>query len=163
MRKQQVKKIGIFLGCLLLPACWPGQQEKERTNGNNLVVINVLDQGSYNDCHIKGSVNVTLDTIEQFAATLDKSAEVVVYCSNYLCSTSEYVAKKLKSLGCNQVYVYEGGVAEWYQKGLPVEGPSKAPYLKKEVNKPVSQHGEISAINVQDLAQKMKISITCAQ
>ncbi len=162
MRKQQAKKIGIFIGCMLLPGCWGGRQEPEQAN-NNLVVVNVLDQDFYNDCHIKGSVNVTLDAVEQFATTLDRNAEIVVYCSNYQCATSEYVAKKLKSLGYNRVYVYEGGVAEWYQKGLPVVGPSKATYLAKQVSGSVSQRGEIPAINAEDLAKKMKISMTFAQ
>jgi len=161
MQKQQVKKIGIFIGCMLLPGCWSGRQELEQANDNNLVVINVLDQDSYNDCHIKGSVNVTLDAIEQFATSLDKNTEIVVYCSNYQCSTSEYVAKKLKALGHSRVYVYEGGIAEWYQKGLPVEGPSKIGYLAKRVSKPVLQQGEILAINVKDLAHKMKIHMAC--
>jgi len=161
MQKQQAKKIGIFIGCMLLPGCWSGWQEPEQANDNNLVVINVLDQDFYNDCHIKGSVNVTLDAIEQFSTTLDKNTEIVVYCSNYQCSTSEYAAKKLKSLGHNGVYVYEGGIAEWYQKGLPVEGPSKTAYLAKRVSEPVSQQGEIPAINVEDLAYKMKIKMVC--
>lgn len=124
-------------------------------------IINVLDQNFYNDCHIKGSVNVTLDAIEQFATILDKNTEIVVYCSNYQCLTSEYAAKKLKSLGCNRVFVYEGGIAEWYQKGLPVEGPSEIFYLTKQVGERVLQQGEIPAINVEDLVQKMKISMTC--
>jgi len=163
MQKEQAKKIGIFIGCMLLPGCWSGRQEPEQVSDNNLVVINVLDQIFYNDCHIKGSVNVTLDAIEQFVTTLDKNTEVVVYCSNYQCSTSEYVAKKLKSLGHNRVYVYEGGIAEWYQKGVPVEGPSKTAYLAKPVSQPVSQQGEIPVIKAEDLAQKMQISMTCVQ
>jgi len=162
MRKQQAKKISIFIGSMLLPGCWSGRQEPEQVKNSNLVVINVLDQNFYNDCHIKGSINVTLDTIEQFAANLDKNAEIVVYCSNYHCSTSEYVAKKLKSLGCDRVHVYEGGIAEWYQKGLPVEGPSKIAYLAKRVSGPVSQQSEIPIINAEGLAQKMKISMTRA-
>jgi len=162
MRKQKAKKIGILIGCMLLPGCWSGQKESEQAGNNNLVVVNVLDQDSYNDCHIKDSVNVTLDAIEQFATTFDKNAEIVVYCSNFQCSTSEYAAKKLKSFGYNRVYVYEGGIAEWYQKGLPVVGPSKAAYLTKRVNEPIAQQGEISIINAKNLAQKMKISVTCA-
>jgi len=162
MCKQQAKKIAIFIGCMLLPGCWSRWQEPEQVKDNNLVVINVLDQDFYNDCHIKGSVNVALDAIEQFSATLGKNTEIVVYCSNYQCSTSEYAAKKLKLLGYNHVYVYEGGIAEWYQKGLPVEGPSKISYLTKRVSGPVLQEGEISTINAKDLAQKMKVNMTCA-
>lgn len=155
--KNQVKKIGIFIGCLLLSGCWYKQKKIDQIQDGSLVVLNVLGQEYYTDCHIKGSINVAFDSVEQFARTLNQNAEIVVYCSNYQCTTSTYVAKKLKSLGYNQVYVYEGGMAEWYQRGLPVEGPSKASYLTKLVKKPTIQQNDILSINIENLAQKMGI------
>jgi rhodanese-related sulfurtransferase len=155
--QKQLKQISIFFGCILLSACWSGQQ-KEQNLDDNLMIVNVLDKDSFNDCHIKGSINIMLDGLEEFAAKIDKSREVVVYCSNYLCSTSEFAAKKLKSFGCKHVYVYEAGLAEWYQKGLPVEGPSKASYLKKQVGKPILQSNELLVLSTEDLVQKMKLT-----
>jgi len=154
--KKQLEKVAIFLFCVMLPACWFGQQ-KEKSINSNLVIINVLDEDSFKDCHIKGSINVTIDELDKFAVGLDKSKEIVVYCSNYLCSSSEFAAKKLKSLGCEHVYVYEAGLAEWYQKGLPVEGPATASYLTKQTNKAVLQSSEL-IISTESLAQKMKLT-----
>ena len=55
--------------------------------------------------------------------------------------------------------VYEAGIAEWYQQGLPVEGEQKKAYLKKTCRK-LSQDNstEIPVISTSELAQKMKLS-----
>src|SRR5579871_1320547 len=133
---QSVLMVALLIG---LPACWPCSCTKEATeqqapaSKSDLVVINVLDKELYEDCHIKGSVNVALDQLEHFAAGLDKEkAEVVVYCSNYQCSASETAARKLQELGVKNVAVYEGGMAEWYQQNRAHEGacsPEKSAYL----------------------------------
>ncbi len=148
----------IVLLCMLLPACWPTATAEKKLSG--VVVVNVLNKKFYNDCHIKDSVHVELDQLEQWATEkVAADAELVFYCSNYMCSTSEYAAKKLKALGFKYVAVYEGGTAEWYQQGLPVEGPSKQAYLKKSMTPVAEQSGSaIPSITAQELAQKMGIA-----
>lgn len=149
MRKSSILIIGILMG---LPGCW---QKIEKREG--LVVVNVLDKELYDDCHIKGSINIPFEMIEEQAALIDKNAEIVIYCSNYQCSTSEYAARKLRSQGFTNVSVYEGGTAEWFQEGLPVEGPHRQAYLVKP-NRQLSREeyaGAIPIITAQDLAFKM--------
>lgn len=148
---------------IALPACWPCSCTKESTEQqakkSDLVVINVLDKELYEDCHIKGSVNVALDQLEQFAAGLDKeNAEIVVYCSNYQCSASETAAKKLQELGCKHVAVYEGGMAEWHQQNRAHEGactPEKSAYLATKVERPQVEHKDITVIDADTLEQKI--------
>lgn len=125
-----------------------------------LVVVNVLDEKLYDDCHIKGSVQLPINKINSFVQRHHKDSEIVVYCSNYKCSTSEYVGKKFLEKGFTNVSIYEGGTAEWYQKGLPVVGPSKSAYLAKVVEEPERKpEGEIKVITAQQLAQKMSVSM----
>ena len=51
-------------------------------------------------------------------------------------------AQKLKEMGFENVWAYEGGTAEWYQMGLkaegkyPVEGTCQASYLSAANEKP---------------------------
>lgn len=138
---------------LLLAGCG---QEKQQAPKTGLIVVNVLDQDLYNDCHIKDSISIPFESIEQGARDIDKNAEVVLYCSNYMCSTSEYAGKKLRELGFTNVRVYEGGTAEWFQKGLPVEGPSQKSYLSKEVgNFGADSANSIPTISASELAEKM--------
>lgn len=130
-----------------------------RIEKKEFVVINVLDKSLYDDCHIKGSVHVPFNEIEKHAASLDKNAEIIIYCSNYMCASSNYAAKKLRDLGFTKVSVYEGGIAEWYQKGLPVEGPGMQPYLKNVLQKSTDEiKTDISVITAESLAQKLGIA-----
>ncbi|MEX0849710.1 MAG: rhodanese-like domain-containing protein [Candidatus Dependentiae bacterium] len=138
---------------LLLPGCF-GEQKKE-----GLFVINVLDADYFNDCHIKDSINVSVDGLDKFVANLDKDkSELVIYCSNYMCTASGFGAKKLQDMGFSNVWAYEAGMAEWHQKGLPVEGKCTKPYLKKIIDKKeLEESSKIRIISTDELARKMKL------
>lgn len=148
----------VALGALLvLPGCWLWDQNTaESKKSGSLVVINVLDKDLYNDCHIKGSIQVSYEDIESYARKLDKNTQVVTYCSNYMCTGSGEAYRMFKQLGFAQVWAYEAGMAEWCQKSLPVEGPCKSPYLKKTIEKPASDDTIEGIISTQELYEKMK-------
>jgi rhodanese-related sulfurtransferase len=147
---------------VLLPACWPFDKKDEIKAEQSLYVINVLDKDSYEDCRIAGSINVPFDQVENFAKNINKDAELVVYCSNYLCSSSAVAAQKLKELGFEHVYAYEGGTADWYQLGLksegkyPVEGTCQASYLLSANEKPAhTDSSSLAVISADELYEKM--------
>ena len=152
MRSSFFRYLTGMLGILLLSSCGDNSEHLAST----FMVVNVLDKELYDDCHIKDSVHVSYDKVEEFAKKLDKGTELVIYCSNYQCSTSGYVAKKLKELGFMKVSVYEGGMAEWFQEGLPVEGPHKSSYLYKPSRTIAhDESDEIPVITIQELSEKM--------
>ena len=143
-----------------LPACWPSKKKGGSEASGQLHVLNVLDPEQYNECHIPGSLNVPYDKVAEYAQSLDKNAEVVVYCSNYQCSASSQVAKQLRELGFENVAVYEGGTAEWYQRGNQVEGAvaQGAPaseYLTKVVERPADVNAEVAVISADALKEKL--------
>jgi len=121
-----------------------------------LLVINVLDPYLYDDCHIKNSINVPFEQLDAFAKELDRNTQIVLYCSNYMCTASIFGARQLKKMGFKQVWAYEGGMAEWYQKKLPTEGPATQAYLTME-NKPLAGDSAERdlVISSRDLEQKM--------
>jgi len=125
-----------------------------------LVVINVLEKDLYNDCHIQGSIQVPFEKLEQYVQrNLHKESDIVLYCSNYMCAASGQGCKKLKKLGFDKVYAYEGGTAEWYQQGMPVNGPCTASYLQKKMAPIVHDQEEgVSVISMQELARKMHVT-----
>ena len=92
-------------------------------------LVNVLDSLYYEDCHIRGSINIPLDAIENWAKNLDKNTAIVVYCASYLCPMSLTAYMKLHAMGFKNIYAYEGGMNEWYHMNVPVEGPCRQPYL----------------------------------
>jgi len=151
-RKSVIAIISIFF-LSVLPGCF-NLESKKVGKEKGLVVINVLDKKLYDDCHIPGSICVPFKDVKKYAPrNIDKDAEIVLYCSNYLCSSSGVNRKQLVDLGYKNVWVYKGGTAEWYQRGYPVDGPCTASYLKKELKKPAKK--EAYVIDIKSLKKKL--------
>jgi rhodanese-related sulfurtransferase len=127
--------------CLaLLSGCFSSGPDKEQTP--SLYLVNVLDKPFFDDCHIPSSLNVSMMDIKNVAQSWSKSADVVIYCSNYSCEASTHCCKMLQSMGFEKVWDYEEGMAGWYQAHLkdpivyPIEGEARQSYLTME-NKPL--------------------------
>ena len=154
--------VAIFLLVILVTIVWYkwSSNNSDRwafdpSTGNRLMVVNVLNADQYRDCHIKGSINVPFNDLERFAQRLAPETELVFYCSNYRCSGSGAAAKLFQSKGFKKVWAYEAGMAEWYQRGLPSEGPCKSNYLRMD-NPSVADHDEdIATISTDALRAKL--------
>lgn len=136
---------------MLLPGCWSGGTAEE----SKVKVINVLDKKFYDDAHIPGSINIPFTEVMDKAKSWPKETKVVVYCSNYACSASGTVARKLKKeLNFETVYAYEAGMAGWKQAGLPVDGPAQEAYLDAP-NQRLSdrKHADVTDISTEDLKE----------
>lgn len=147
-----------MLVVFLLPGCGGKEDHVVATKQSGLIVINVLDKDWYDDCHIKGSINVPFSELDEFVKKLDtEKAEIVLYCSNYFCTSSMYACNHLKEMGFKHVWAYEGGTAEWYQLGLPVTGPSQRAYLSKRVEPDGQTAHDECLITAKELADRLKI------
>jgi rhodanese-related sulfurtransferase len=99
-------------------------------------LINVLDAKEFQDAHIKGSINVPFSKINTFLNTIEnKEIPLIFYCSNYYCTASDAAAKIAVKKNFKTVFVYKGGMAEWYQASkenniFEYEGPAKEEYLQ---------------------------------
>lgn len=49
------------------------------------------------------------------------ASPVIVYCASASCENSREASERLVSYGYTQVFVFEGGKAEWTAAGLPLE------------------------------------------
>lgn len=146
------KVITLALSCLLIAGCGDTGTDKPR-----LVVVNVLDKALHEDCHIKGSVNVPFEDVQEYAvANWSKDTELVFYCANYKCTASGEAARQLKALGYEKVYAYEAGTAEWKKLGYPIEGACKKPYLN-DYEKPegLQEPTDITVLSSQELKKKI--------
>jgi rhodanese-related sulfurtransferase len=70
--------------------------------------------------HIPGSLHFGTDG-EAFA-NLGKDEDIVVYCSNVDCNASLLLIKKLREHGYRRLTHYRGGLIDWEDGGLPLEG-----------------------------------------
>ena len=109
-----------------------------RLDSGDMVVVNVLKKEAYDKIRIKGSVSIPRKELELGRwQELDKQKEIVVHCSSYECTASRMAADFLESKGF-RVKAYEGGMKEWAEADLPVEGSLSArQYLEERYGKPV--------------------------
>ena len=138
----QIRKNLIWLSVvsvLFLSGCfWKGT---DKTADQKLYLVNVLDTDFFEDCHIPGSLNISMMDIKKVAQDWPKDATIVFYCSNYSCQASPQCCKMLKKMGFTHTLDYEAGIAGWYQahlqdpQGYPIIGACKQPYLTME-NRP---------------------------
>jgi rhodanese-related sulfurtransferase len=143
----------VLAGCL-------GIGEKGTTSQASLLVINVLGEDLYKDAHIKGSINVPFDQIEQKSQSWNKNIPLVIYCSNYQCTASEEAAHRLAQRGFT-TYAYEGGTAEWYQhsKTNPryvIEGPSQQKYLTMVLQPIPEENKRVKTVTAEELYKMME-------
>ena len=91
---------------------------------------------------IKGSKAIPFNSpVESITENLpDKSATIIVYCSNARCSASQLLADRLIQLGYQNVWKYPGGLEEWEAKGLDVEqGKPASPASSKPPQNPAAE------------------------
>lgn len=129
--------------------------EKKPASEKKPIVINVLAPEFYNDCHIKGSINVPFNQLEHYAKSLEKNQEIIAYCANYQCPASKQATKLLGQMGFDYVYAYEGGICEWFQRKLPTEGPCSMDYLKIPILKSKESDLNVKVITAEDLFKRL--------
>lgn len=161
-------KYSIFMGCSLiifavfcLAGCW-GNASKQSDSQvleaqKHLVVINVLEPSYFQDCHIKGSINIPFEQFEEKMKAMAKQDRYVIYCSTYTCTAAPFSAGLMKDAGFEDVAVLPGGVVEWYQKGLPCQGPCTMQYLKESNEKLDDEaHAGIQIVTPEELQLQMQ-------
>lgn len=84
-------------------------------------VVNILSRQAYDNLHIKGSVWIPFDRLES-DGWMELSGKVVItYCASMDCGASVTAAQILRDHGI-EAYAYRGGIREWSDLGLAVEG-----------------------------------------
>ncbi len=97
--------------------------EQRIDRGDAITIVEALGPMYFEDAHLPGAKNLPHDRVDELAPTVlpDRSATVVVYCSNTACQNSTVAARRLVQLGYEHVYEYVEGKQDWIEAGLPVE------------------------------------------
>jgi len=88
--------------------------------GDDFKLIMALNRWAFDAKHIPGSIH--FDTPEALYASVKPDDEVVVYCSNVDCLSSVALYRDLVRRGYPNVRRYAGGLLEWEDAGLPLDG-----------------------------------------
>lgn len=99
-----------------------GREElrEEIERGVPIKLIMALNRWAFAAKHIPGSVH--FDTPEALYAAVRSDDEVVVYCSHVDCLSSVALYRDLVRRGYSNVRRYSGGLLDWEDAGLPLEG-----------------------------------------
>lgn len=154
-----IANVVVVLG---LSSCTSERLPKEISSQQHepsLVIVNVLDKEYFDDCRIKGSINVPFIELKQYAQEhWNKDiTEIIIHCSNYSCGASTEGCKMLLALGFKYVWAFEGGTAEAKFAGIPVDGPCTESYIN-DYKKPemYEQKESIPTISVEELKKKIE-------
>lgn len=87
-----------------------------------LVVLDIRTPDEFNAARLADAIMVDFYA-DDFAAqldTLDKDVPYVIYCNSG--NRSSEAVKTMEDLGFVEVYEIDGGIANWYDQGYPIEG-----------------------------------------
>lgn len=94
---------------------------------NDVIVLNVLNEDEYLKLHIQGSHHMALFQGNGvfFSAEVEKKFGrdkfFITYSADVTCAAAQNAAQALKARGLKAL-AYPGGLKEWKEAGLPVEG-----------------------------------------
>ncbi|HEX2874014.1 MAG TPA: rhodanese-like domain-containing protein [Polyangiaceae bacterium] len=85
-------------------------------------VAEILGPQYFASGHLPGAINLPLEGFAESAVRHlpNKSADIVVYCASATCQNSDIAARKLQSLGYQNVRLFRGGKAAWKDAGHPL-------------------------------------------
>lgn len=106
---------------------------RKKMRSRDVVVLNVLAEEEYLKLHIKGSFSLPLaQNRDEFAQEVEKrfgkNKNFITYSAGVICGAGPNAASALKTRGF-KVEVYMGGLQEWLESELPVEGVQSRPLI----------------------------------
>jgi rhodanese-related sulfurtransferase len=89
-------------------------------NRENIKLVMAQSDWAYANAHIPGSLHFA--TLDEGLQHLDSQDDIIVYCSGAACPLSRATARLLVRHRYRRVRHYAGGLQDWADAGLPLEG-----------------------------------------
>lgn len=118
----------LYLGPVLPPSevrtITRGELERELAAGGALKLVMCRPEREFQTRRISGSIH--FNTRAELLAGLKQDDTIVLYCTNIDCLASQVVYRLLVEHGYTNVRRYAGGLVDWEDAGLPLQGTSVA-------------------------------------
>ena len=92
------------------------------------IFIDARNVGHYQKAHIPGAISMPISNLDERLAKhlelFSVNKYVVIYCESESCDLSELLARKLVSMGIDNVFIFRGGLDAWKNARLPTESKS---------------------------------------
>ncbi|KPK03059.1 MAG: hypothetical protein AMK71_00120 [Nitrospira bacterium SG8_35_4] len=85
------------------------------------MLVDTIGNYDGNRFKIRGATTIPYPEVIDRRQELLSFNEIIIYCKHSKCVASKKVALGLTLLNIRNVKVYEGGIDEWVESGLPVE------------------------------------------
>ena len=85
------------------------------------ILVDTIGGYDGNRFRIKGAKTIPYPEVIDRRRELSGYDEIIIYCKNSGCRASKKAASGLILLNVSNVKVYEGGIDEWVESGLPVD------------------------------------------
>lgn len=86
-----------------------------------LTIIDVNSQQSWARAHLPGALNLDPSAYVESDLPHEKTASLIFYCSNPMCTKAPIAARRAKKFGYTDVRVLSAGIAGWQAAKLPTE------------------------------------------
>jgi len=88
---------------------------------DTLVLLDVRTPDEFSQARIAGAINIDFYEADfgDRLAELDRAATYVVYCRTG--NRSATAVQMMQELGFDYIYELDGGIADWYEAGYPIE------------------------------------------
>lgn len=84
-------------------------------------VFDVNASARWQAAHVPGARSLDPEQFTEGDLPADKHAQLVFYCSNFLCRKAPLAARRAKAMGYTDVRVMSAGIQGWLKEDLPVE------------------------------------------
>jgi len=88
--------------------------------GDRFRLVMALNEWAFRAKHIPGSEQ--FNTPEELLGSLTPDDDIIVYCTSVDCHASIALYHDLVARGYQNVRRYDGGLTDWEEAGLPLEG-----------------------------------------
>jgi rhodanese-related sulfurtransferase len=104
---------------------------KDLVENADALVVFPLSPIEFDNRHIKGSVNIVMEMLEQ-ELPQDKDRIIIFYCLGVKCVASWRAAEKAVELGYRNVYAFREGIPGWAAAGYPLVSVNPLPDVEVE-------------------------------
>ena len=88
----------------------------ELIKNNEVTIIDIRDQDSFNNAHIPGAISLNNDNVDEFINSTPKHETLLFYC--YHGVSSQGAAQHFCNLGFKNVYSLDGGYTQYSKDNI---------------------------------------------
>ena len=94
--------------------------KRKLDSGDNLILVNALDEARFRALHIPKSINICND--EDIQVFLSMDDVIIVYCTDEACNKSIILYQHLDAFGYEKIFRFAGGLRAWKAAGYELAG-----------------------------------------